>query len=174
MLFEYLSKVYPEAGISFTKNEELLELATTHCKEEMNELKEYFDKAAALINQPVEYGSVINGVAIDVVFAGHLIKFTNRSTANFYKSSRATLNNVIIKAILEQDLKRPVTIIQSKWFIRDPLKFLRLKSAIPELEAYTTLKSLDKQPEGKTEGKTEGKPNKDKKGKTLDEDDIPE
>ena len=143
LLFDYLSKKYPESGVEAVKKTGGHDNFGEPCRE-LEDLKSYFDAAAALIKQPVEYKRMEKGYCIDVVFAGHWIKFINAPGLFFSKTNRRTVLQELFKGILESECNHPVHIFSGKWFFTEGEKFELLSSKIPELKSYEALKTLDK------------------------------
>jgi hypothetical protein len=75
----------------------------------------------------VEYKVPHGNYVIDVVFGGHLIKFINKGQMFFSDRTKLTLTAQLIKSIMETDLKRPVILLNDKWFINEDNKYQRLK-----------------------------------------------
>jgi len=126
LLMELLSKKYPDLKI-LAKQEEARDFcqSTTPL---FNEIKAYFDKAASTSGLKVEYKVPYGNYVIDVVFGGHLIKFVSRGQMFFSNRTKLTLSGRLIKFIIEVDLKRPVILLNDKWFINEDNKYQRLKT----------------------------------------------
>lgn len=86
-----------------------------------------FNKASELTKIPVEYNKVDQGCLIDVVFGGHYIKFFSRYNMFFIGSNRLSLYGYFLKNIIEMTTKKPVILMNFKWFVKEDNKYQRLK-----------------------------------------------
>jgi hypothetical protein len=87
-----------------------------------------FDKAAVNSGLKVNYKVAHGNYLIDVVFGEHLIKFVNKGQLFFSNRTKLTLSGQLIKSIIEFDLKRPVVLLNDKWFLKEDKKYQLLKA----------------------------------------------